>query len=122
MRESGPHPLDIRSIHQAHDGYEVVRALSSPLERGPIGCLLGPSGCGKTTVLRCIAGFESIARGEILLNGRIVSAAGVMVPPEERRIGMVFQDYALFPHLSTADNVGFGLHVLPRADRPTPVT
>jgi len=122
MRESGPRQLEIRSIHQAYDDHEVVRGLSFALERGAIGCLLGPSGCGKTTVLRCIAGFESVARGEILLNGRIVSAAGVMVPPEERRIGMVFQDYALFPHLSTADNVGFGLHGLPRADRPKRVT
>jgi iron(III) transport system ATP-binding protein len=118
MRESAPRQVEIRGMRQAYDGHEVVRGLSFALERGAIGCLLGPSGCGKTTVLRCIAGFEPIAGGEILLNGRIVSAAAATVPPEERRIGMVFQDYALFPHLSTADNVGFGLHRLPRADRP----
>ena len=69
---------------------------------GQIGCMLGPSGCGKTTVLRCIAGFEQIAAGRIAINGEDVSRAGYAVPPERRRIGMVFQDYALFPHLTVA--------------------
>jgi ABC-type Fe3+/spermidine/putrescine transport system ATPase subunit len=67
---------------------------------GQIACLLGPSGCGKTTLLRCIAGFEEIAAGEIRLRGEIVSATGHHLPPEKRRIGMVFQDYALVPHLT----------------------
>lgn len=87
----------------------VVDGLSLALEPGSIGCLLGPSGCGKTTVLRCIAGFEYLRSGEIRLGGTVVSSAGVHVPTEQRQIGMVFQDYGLFPHLSVADNVGFGL-------------
>jgi len=94
-----------------------VRGLSFGLTRGTIGCLLGPSGCGKTTVLRCIAGFEAVQEGEIRLAGKLVSGRGVMVPPESRRVGMVFQDYALFPHLSVADNIAFGLHALPAAER-----
>jgi iron(III) transport system ATP-binding protein len=116
MSDPGP-LLELRDLHQAYDDRAVVRGLSFTLERGAIGCLLGPSGCGKTTVLRCIAGFEPASRGEILLNGRIVSGPGVTVPPEQRRIGMVFQDYALFPHLSVAENIGFGLHGLARAER-----
>jgi iron(III) transport system ATP-binding protein len=91
--------------------------LSFSLRRGAIGCLLGPSGCGKTTVLRCIAGFEPVGGGEIRLAGRTVSGGGTMVPPEQRRVGMVFQDYALFPHLPVAANIAFGLHALPRAER-----
>jgi iron(III) transport system ATP-binding protein len=109
--------LELRALRQAYDGLEVVRGLSFTLERGAIGCLLGPSGCGKTTVLRCIAGFEPVTAGEILLNGRLVSGPGTMVPPEQRRIGMVFQDYALFPHLSVAENIGFGLHGVSRTER-----
>ena len=92
------------------------------IARGSIGCLLGPSGCGKTTVLRCIAGFESIEQGEILINSTVVSTPGTVVPPERRRIGMVFQEYALFPHLSVAANVAFGLHQMPRTERGRRVT
>jgi len=109
--------LEVRALRQAYAAHEVVRGLSFTLKRGAIGCLLGPSGCGKTTVLRCIAGFEPVADGEILLDGRVVSAPGLTVPPEERRIGMVFQDHALFPHLTVAENIGFGLHRAPRAER-----
>jgi iron(III) transport system ATP-binding protein len=79
------------------------------LQPGRIGCLLGPSGCGKTTVLRCIAGFEPVQGGEIALSERVVSRPGLQVPPEKRGIGMVFQDYALFPHLSVTQNIAFGL-------------
>ena len=99
-------------MQQRYAHQDVVRGLNFSLSRGAIGCLLGPSGCGKTTALRCIAGFESIQGGEISLNGRVVSRPGFSLPPEKRRIGMVFQDYALFPHLNVADNVGFGLHQL----------
>src|SRR3569832_2421396 len=83
------------------------------LPEGAIGCLLGPSGCGKTTALRCISGFEPIQAGEIRIGGEVVSRPGWMLPAEKRRVGMVFQDYALFPHLNVADNVGFGLHGQP---------
>ena len=101
--------LNLNRIDLAFGDHLVVRQLSLSLETGRIGCLLGPSGCGKTTVLRCIAGFERLAAGEIRLDGEVVSTPRHMLPPERRRIGMVFQDYALFPHLSVADNIGFGL-------------
>jgi iron(III) transport system ATP-binding protein len=102
--------LEVANLHHAYGDQTVVRGLSFALPRGAIGCLLGPSGCGKTTVLRCIAGFEAVQEGEIRLNGKLVSRPGAAVPPEKRRIGMVFQDYALFPHLRIADNIAFGLH------------
>jgi iron(III) transport system ATP-binding protein len=95
----------------------VVDGLSLSLASGSIGCLLGPSGCGKTTVLRCIAGFEPIRSGEIWLNDRLVSSPGTMVPPERRGVGMVFQDYALFPHLTVARNIAFGLHGIDGVER-----
>ena len=109
--------LEVENLRHAYGEQEVVRGLSFSLARGAIGCLLGPSGCGKTTVLRCIAGFEGIREGEIRLAGKVVSGPGVMLPPERRRIGMVFQDYALFPHLSVAGNIAFGLHAAPAAER-----
>ena len=109
--------LEVENLRHAYGEQEVVRGLSFSLARGAIGCLLGPSGCGKTTVLRCIAGFEGIRDGEIRLAGKVVSGPGVMLPPERRRIGMVFQDYALFPHLSVAGNIAFGLHAAPAAER-----
>ena len=99
--------VEVRSLEHAYGSNRVVRGLSFTLPAGAIGCLLGPSGCGKTTVLRCLAGFEAIAGGSIALSGQIVSGPGRATPPEERRIGMVFQDYALFPHLDVAANVGF---------------
>jgi iron(III) transport system ATP-binding protein len=101
--------LEVEDLRHAYDDREVVKGVSFSLERGAIGCLLGPSGCGKTTVLRCIAGFEPVQHGAIRLAGRTVSSTQVWVPPEARRIGMVFQDYALFPHLTVAENIGFGL-------------
>jgi iron(III) transport system ATP-binding protein len=78
-------------------------------DRGEIVALLGPSGCGKTTLLRLIAGFERPEAGNVHVAGRPVAGAGTWVPPEKRRVGMVFQDYALFPHLTVAENVGFGV-------------
>jgi iron(III) transport system ATP-binding protein len=106
--------LEVENLRHAYGDQEVVRGLGFSVRRGAIACLLGPSGCGKTTVLRCIAGFETIQEGEIRLAGRVVSGAGVMLPPERRRIGMVFQDYALFPHLTVAANIAFGLHSDPQ--------
>jgi len=72
----------------------VVQDLSMHVKKGSLVCLLGPSGCGKTTVLRAIAGLEDVTHGEILLSGKIVSSKGMTLPPEKRRIGMVFQEYA----------------------------
>ncbi len=87
--------------------------------RGQILALLGPSGCGKTTTLRLIAGLETPDEGTVTIAGRVVADArrGLCVPPEERGVGVVFQDYALFPHLTVADNVGFGLAGRPREER-----
>jgi iron(III) transport system ATP-binding protein len=101
--------LEVERLRHAYGDHQVVDELSFSLARGAIGCLLGPSGCGKTTVLRCIAGFETVHGGEIRLGGRTVSGPGAMVPPEKRRVGMVFQDYALFPHLTVASNIAFGV-------------
>src|SRR5690606_16812859 len=82
-----------------------------------VGCLLGPSGCGKTTVLRAIAGFEPLQAGSVSLDCRPLSSPALALPPEQRGIGMMFQDYALFPHLDVARNVGFGLARRPRRER-----
>ncbi|MBX9895810.1 MAG: ABC transporter ATP-binding protein [Nitrosomonas sp.] len=109
--------LQLINIRQAYGAQGVIHDLSLTLQQGQIGCLLGPSGCGKTTALRCIAGFEPVSAGEILLNGVCVSSSGHLVPPERRQIGMVFQDYALFPHLDVAANIGFGLHRLTKNER-----
>ncbi len=106
--------LEVQNLTHAYGEDQVVRGISFTLARGAIGCLLGPSGCGKTTVLRCIAGFETPQSGVIRLGGRELSGSGAPVPPERRGIGMVFQDYALFPHLSVAENIAFGLHGNPR--------
>ena len=109
--------LEISGVQHAYNGRRVLDDFSLTLARGQIGCVLGPSGCGKTTALRCIAGFENVAAGRIAVNGKEVSRPGRSVPPEERRVGMVFQDYALFPHLTVAANVGFGLHQLETPER-----
>ena len=109
--------IALNSIVHNYGGDPVVCGLSFALQRGQIGCLLGPSGCGKSTVLRAIAGFEQISAGEIRMEDRLVSAASINVPPQQRGVGMVFQDYALFPHLSAADNIRFGLHRESRTER-----
>ncbi len=109
--------LETRGIRLGYDQEPVVRGLEFVLEKGEIGCLLGPSGCGKTTALRAIAGFEPLWSGEIRIGGRLASKPGFTVPPEKRSVGMVFQDHALFPHLTVAENVGFGIHRMSRRKR-----
>ena len=104
-----PDALAIKALSAALEGRPVLRDIGLSLAGAGIACLLGPSGAGKTTLLRCIAGFERPHRGEIRINGRAVSGPAGHVPVEQRRVGMVFQDYALFPHLSVADNITFGL-------------
>ena len=95
---------------------EIVQGLTMQLRHGRIGCLLGPSGCGKSTVLRAICGFEPIQAGEITLDKQVVSSPDTTLAPEKRRVGVVFQDYALFPHLTNAQNVAFGLRDLSKKD------
>ncbi len=112
------------NLHQISLAYEtpeglkpVVNQLDLRLERGHIGCLLGASGCGKTTVLRSIAGFEPLRHGRIELNQQVLSTPENSVAPENRQVGMMFQDYALFPHLTVEKNIGFGLRKWSKAAR-----
>jgi len=110
--------LEVEGISVAYgNNAPTVKGLSFEVPRHTIACLLGPSGCGKTTVLRAIAGFVPLMAGRVALAGREVSSPAHVEPPERRGIGVVFQDYALFPHLSIADNVAFGLRQWPARDR-----
>ncbi len=109
--------LEVQQLCVAYGNNTVVHEVSLSLASGEIGCLLGPSGCGKTTLLRAIAGFEPVKQGKILLGGKSVSSPGFTTPPEKRQIGMVFQDFALFPHLTIADNIGFGIRHLKGSHR-----
>ncbi len=104
-------------VHYAGRSRPAVDGVSLGLLAGEIGVLIGPSGCGKTTLLRAVAGLERAQAGTILLGQETVSSGKVHVPAEERRIGMVFQDYALFPHLDVGHNVAFGLAHLKPANR-----
>lgn len=101
--------LSLQGISVTYQQQKVVTDISFDLVEGDIGCLLGPSGCGKTTILRTIAGFEIPAAGTIRLKDKIISDRQNVVPPEKRKIGMVFQDFALFPHLNVEQNIIFGL-------------
>ncbi|GGD67936.1 ABC transporter ATP-binding protein [Lacimicrobium alkaliphilum] len=109
--------LKLQKIVIAYQQQQVVNAFDLELDSGEIGCLLGASGCGKTSVLRAIAGFEPVRAGEILLHQRIVSKVNQSLAPEKRKVGMVFQDFALFPHLTVEQNVAFGLGTWPSAQR-----
>ena len=100
-----------------HGRVTAVKGLNLALEPGEIGCLLGSSGCGKSTVLRAICGFEPIKTGEIQLRDKVVSSESTHIPPSQRRVGMVFQDFALFPHLNVLENIAFGLQHLPSQQR-----
>jgi iron(III) transport system ATP-binding protein len=114
--------LEVKQATVSYAGQRVVSGISFELQAGEIGCLLGPSGCGKTSLLRAIAGFEPLAAGEINLHGRCVTRPGMTLAPEKRRVGMVFQDFALYPHLTVRKNVAFGLQRRSRAERQRRVT
>lgn len=111
-------------IAQLHLGYEspqgfhtVLQGFNLQVPAGHIASLLGPSGCGKTSVLRAIAGFEPVRSGSIYLGERLLSGPKTHLPPEQRHVGMMFQEYGLFPHLTAAQNVGFGLRRSSKAEQ-----
>jgi iron(III) transport system ATP-binding protein len=109
--------LGFADIHHAYGAKPVLRGIDLDVAPGEILCLLGPSGCGKTTLLRLAAGLESVQRGRLEIGGAVMAEGGREVPPERRNVGFVFQDYALFPHLSVAENVAFGLRFSPKGER-----
>ena len=115
--------LSLSELQVSYPGRHAaaVQGVSFGLRVGDIGVLIGPSGCGKTTLLRAVAGLEPLSGGSISLDGQVVSSPHRALAPEARQIGMVFQDYALFPHLDVQGNVGFGISHLPRADRASRV-
>jgi len=109
--------LQVSNIDVAYDGVPVLRKLSLHVNKGDFGCLLGPSGCGKTTSLRAIAGFEPVSGGRIEIDGELMSELNYTLAPERRRVGMVFQDNSLFPHLNVEGNIDFGIRSLARSER-----
>lgn len=111
-----PH-FHVDNLSLSYGELRVVDKLSFSLEEGEIGCLLGPSGCGKSSVLRAIAGFLPPDNGEIWLNQSKLSSPTAMTPTEQRNMGMVYQDYALFPHINVSKNIAFGIRHLPKAEQ-----
>ncbi len=106
--------LTFENIRHSYHGKETIKGVSLTAEPGEVLCLLGPSGSGKTTLLRIAAGIETQSHGRLLLNGQEIAGPGLYVPPEKRGIGLMFQDFALFPHMTILDNVRFGLTALPK--------
>src|SRR5688572_27763458 len=100
--------ISIRALKKSFGGVTAVDDVNLDVVRGQFVALLGPSGCGKTTTLRCIAGLETADEGEIVVDGRTVARGRFSVPSEDRGIGMVFQSYALWPHMNVYKNVAFG--------------
>ena len=109
--------LNISNVSVAYANHTVVKDVSIDIKQGEIGCLLGPSGCGKSTLLRAIAGFEPLSQGSISLLGKSLSNKDFTTAPEQRNIGMVFQDIALFPHLNVAQNIAFGIQHLTKTEQ-----
>jgi iron(III) transport system ATP-binding protein len=103
--------LEIAGVSRDFAGTRAVDRVDLAVAPGEVVCLLGPSGCGKTTTLRVAAGLEAADSGEVRIGGRVVDGGGAFVPPEQRRVGLVFQDYALFPHLTVLENIAFGVPV-----------
>ncbi|MFN3524548.1 MAG: ABC transporter ATP-binding protein, partial [Paracoccus sp. (in: a-proteobacteria)] len=118
------HAIMARGLSMAYGPTKILRGINVALPRGQTLALLGPSGCGKTTLLRLVAGLLSPTSGDISIDGQLVAGPGLFVPPEKRGLGMVFQDYALWPHLTVAGNVAFPLEMarVGRAEREARVT
>ena len=115
--------LRVSNLSATYDNQTlIVENISFGLNEGELGCLLGPSGCGKTTILRAISGFQDVRSGKIHLGGELLSDSQFSIAPERRNVGMVFQDHALFPHLTISDNVGFGLSKLEQHERQARIT
>ncbi|OJH44886.1 ABC transporter ATPase [Paracoccus sp. SM22M-07] len=104
-----PPRLEVQSLTRAFDGAPVVEDVSFQVQAGQVACLLGPSGCGKSTTLRIVAGVDMQDSGRIMVDGKLICDTHFRVPPERRAIGLMFQDFALFPHLPVRENVAFGL-------------
>jgi spermidine/putrescine transport system ATP-binding protein len=111
MTSDKPTMIEFKEVHKYYGDYHALRGINATIRAGEFFSLLGPSGCGKTTLLRTIAGFESISEGAVMLAGQNMAN----VPANERPTNMVFQSYAIFPHLTVAENVGFGLRKDPRS-------
>ena len=109
--------LQVLGLGHSYGQRRVLEDVSLSLPRGEIHCLVGASGCGKSTTLRLVAGLEEVREGRILIAGRVVAGPGVSLPPERRRVGLMFQDFALFPHLTVEENVAFGLRRRDRGGR-----
>jgi len=109
--------LEIRGLAKRYGAFQALGGVSFDMEEGEIISVLGPSGCGKSTLLQLVAGLARPDGGEIRLNGQTIASSGVMVPPEKRGVNMVFQDYALWPHMSVFDNIAYGLNKLRREEK-----
>ena len=116
-----PTRLDVRNVGAELQGKKILKDISLQLQQGQIASILGPSGCGKTTLLRALAGFQEIYKGEIYVHDKLFSKVGYSLAPENRHIGMMFQDLALFPHLTVEQNICFGLNAISKTDQQSRV-